>query len=91
LRQLDEYEEALRWFEYGCGFPSETTFLAPSHYYRGEIYEELGDIEQAIWHYEAFAELWKDADPELQVKRREVLAHISELRGEPLETQAAET
>lgn len=87
------HEEALRWLEYGRhgieGF-FNSSLLAPSHFHRGEIYEELGDIEQAIWHYEAFAEFWKDADPELLVKRTEVLRHVPELKGEPLETQASD-
>jgi tetratricopeptide (TPR) repeat protein/tRNA A-37 threonylcarbamoyl transferase component Bud32 len=83
LQQLGMHDEALRWFTYGVGE------LAPSHYHRGEIYEAMGDTARAIWHYEAFTELWKDADPELQVKRTEVLRHISELRGETIETQTA--
>jgi tetratricopeptide (TPR) repeat protein len=90
LKELGLHEEAIRWLEYGRhgieGF-FNVSLLAPSHYHRGEIYEAMGDTARAIWHYEAFAELWKDADPELQVKRTEVLRHISELRGEPLESQ----
>ncbi len=88
LQQLGMHEEALRWYEYGShgiGSFFNLILLAPSHYRRAEIYEELGDIEQAIWHYEAFAELWKDADPELMVKVREVLQHIAELRGETVD------
>ena len=92
LQQLGEYEEALRYFAHGLG-NTVTPFgsrilLAPSHYHRGEIYEEMGDIGQAIWHYEAFAELWKDADPELLVKVREVLQHVAELRGEVVDVTA---
>ena len=34
------------------------------------IYEELGDKAKAAEHYRAFAELWKDADPELQARVR---------------------
>jgi len=83
LQQLGMHDEALRWFTYGVAE------LAPSHYHRGEIYEAMGDIDKAIWHYEAFAELWKEADPALQMKRTEVLRRVSELRGEPLETQTA--
>jgi tetratricopeptide (TPR) repeat protein/tRNA A-37 threonylcarbamoyl transferase component Bud32 len=92
LKELGLHEEALRWLEYGRhgieGF-FNLTLLAPSHYHRGEIHEAMGHTAQAIWHYEAFAELWKDADPELQAKRTEVLRHISELKGEQLESQRA--
>ena len=84
LLQLGDYQEALEWFAYGRGLSFGPTLLAPSHYYRGQIHEELGDIEQAIWHYEAFAVLWKDADAELQPRVREVLEHVAELRGETI-------
>jgi hypothetical protein len=84
-------EEALRWYEYGrhgIRWFFNVTLLAPSHFHRGEIYEAMGDTVQAIWHYETFIELWKDADPELQVKVREVLQHVAELRGEPIDVTA---
>ena len=32
----------------------------------GALYEQTGDRQKAITHLEAFADLWKDADPELQ-------------------------
>jgi len=84
LQQLGEHEEALRWFTHGV----QLTELAPSHLHRGEIHEELGNIDQAIWHYEAFAELWKDSDPEFRPKVREVLQHVAELRGEVVDVTA---
>ena len=91
LQQLGMHEEALRWYEYGrhglAGF-FNVTLLAATHLHRGEIYEAMGDTAQAIWHYDAFAELWKDADPELQVKVREVLQHVAELRGEVVDVTA---
>ncbi len=34
-------------------------------YMLGGIYEQLGEEEKAILHYQRFIELWKDADPEL--------------------------
>jgi tetratricopeptide (TPR) repeat protein len=82
LHALERYDEALDVYAYSTEtFALGPVLLAPSHYYRGEIYETRGDTIQAIWHYEAFAELWKDADPELQPKVREVLQHVAELRG----------
>jgi tetratricopeptide (TPR) repeat protein len=42
-------------------------FFLPDAYERlGMLYEERGDIEKAIYYYGLLAELWKDADPELQ-------------------------
>jgi tetratricopeptide (TPR) repeat protein/tRNA A-37 threonylcarbamoyl transferase component Bud32 len=86
LQELGRFEEAIGVYAatnemLGLG----PATLAQSHYYRGEIYEELGDTAQAIWHYEAFTELWKDADPELMVTVREVLQHVAELKGEALD------
>jgi tetratricopeptide (TPR) repeat protein/tRNA A-37 threonylcarbamoyl transferase component Bud32 len=83
---LGRFEEALRYYEFTTTDANE---LAPAHLYRGEIYEAMGDTAQALWHYEAFAELWKDADPELMVTVREVLQHVAELRGEDIDVAAA--
>jgi len=70
LQQLGRYQEALALYTYGIEHsmpgPLSYPLLAPSHLYRGQIYEDMGDIEQALWHYEAFVELWRDADPEYQ-------------------------
>jgi eukaryotic-like serine/threonine-protein kinase len=45
----------------------------------GELYEAKGDRQQALSHYMNFAELWKNADPELQPKVAEVRAKIARL------------
>jgi tetratricopeptide (TPR) repeat protein len=39
---------------------------APAHLRLAEIYERRGERQKARDHYARFAELWKDADPELQ-------------------------
>jgi len=39
---------------------------APAHLRLAEIYERQGERQKAREHYARFAELWKDADPELQ-------------------------
>ncbi len=46
----------------------------------GELYEAKGDLARALEKYEAFVELWKDADPELQPRVREVRARIERIR-----------
>ena len=39
----------------------------PSIYERlGELYEQRGSAERAIYYYGRFVELWQDADPDLQ-------------------------
>jgi len=41
-----------------------------AHERLAETYDALGDRERAALHYARFAELWKDADPELQPRVR---------------------
>jgi hypothetical protein len=36
----------------------------------GQLYDEMGDLEQAAGYYGLFVELWADADPELQPRVR---------------------
>jgi cytochrome c-type biogenesis protein CcmH/NrfG len=40
---------------------------AKSFYMLGKIYEQQGDPAKAIWYFEKFLDLWKDADPEIAV------------------------
>ena len=46
----------------------------------GELYESKGDTAKAITNYERFVDLWKDAEPALQSKVREVRARLDRLR-----------
>jgi tetratricopeptide (TPR) repeat protein len=56
--------------------------LAPTYKRLGELYEARGDRAQAREYYGRFADLWKDADPELQPLVREVRARLARLAGE---------
>lgn len=59
-------EEALAL--YGS-FPREAldlVYLAPSQRRQAQIYERLGMKREAVSHYARFADLWKEAEPELQ-------------------------
>jgi tetratricopeptide (TPR) repeat protein len=50
----------------------------------GELYEAKGDVAKATVQYRAFVDLWKNADPELQVRVSEVkrkLGRLSDLEG----------
>jgi tetratricopeptide (TPR) repeat protein len=56
----------------------------PVAYFRlGELYQEKGDTAHATEFYGKFAELWKDADPELQPRVKEAKRRIAELVAEP--------
>ena len=46
----------------------------------GELYEAKGDTANAIAQYEAFARLWKDADPDLQPQVEEIRSRVQRLR-----------
>jgi len=78
LHALGRYDEAAEWYTPRRGLGSQ----APSHYYRGRMYEEMGDPEKALRHYGAFVELWKDADPEYQLVVEEVRGRMALLVGE---------
>ncbi|WP_411278876.1 protein kinase domain-containing protein [Gemmatimonas sp.] len=45
----------------------------------GELYEERGNVAQAIRRYREFVELWKDADPELQPVVQDVRERVARL------------
>ena len=46
----------------------------------GEMYEAKGNFDKALTHYQAFVELWKDADPELQPRVRDVRARVERIQ-----------
>ncbi len=55
-------------------------YLAFSLERLGELYEAKGNAVKAIDAYSRFAELWKNADAELQPRVAEVRGHIERLR-----------
>lgn len=67
LFELGRYHEALPWYEYLTEIsPFELVYLPISHLRRGQIYEQLGQTENARSHYERFIELWRDSDSDFQ-------------------------
>lgn len=44
------------------------------------MYEGKGNVEKALEHYQAFVTLWKDADPELQPRVRDVQGRIARIQ-----------
>ncbi len=58
---------------------NDPTYLAAVDKRLGELYEAKGDLANATKYYTKFVELWKNADPELQPKVREVRARLARL------------
>jgi tetratricopeptide (TPR) repeat protein len=83
LYQLGRDREALEWFSHGFqGRPSELVYQAPGHLRQAEIYERLGDRQQAIDHYSRFIQLWKSCDPEQRPSVERARARLAVLVGE---------
>jgi tetratricopeptide (TPR) repeat protein len=60
------------------------SYWQPLAYFRmAELYEAKGDRDRAAEYYGKFAELWKEADTELQPRVKEAKHRIAELVGEP--------
>jgi tetratricopeptide (TPR) repeat protein len=60
----------------------EEVYLPATYQRLGELYEERGNAEKALEYYGRFTELWKDADPELQPRVREIKQRMADLAGE---------
>jgi tetratricopeptide (TPR) repeat protein len=84
LYQLGRDRDALQWFSNGFqGRPSELVYQAPAHLRQAELYERLGDRQQAVDHYSRFVQLWKSCDPELRPSVERAKARLARLVGEP--------
>ena len=57
-------------------------YMAATYQRLGEIYETKGDHKQAIEYYAKLADLWKNADPELQPIVKDAHARIARLSAE---------
>lgn len=65
------------------GLPSIESWARPIAYRRlGEIYEARDNRDKAVEYYNAFVELWQNADPELQGQVSDVRERIGSLVGE---------
>jgi len=58
----------------------DALYLAGIRQRLGEMYEAKGDFDKALIHYQAFVELWKDADAELQPRVHDVRARVERIR-----------
>ncbi|MEE9162882.1 MAG: tetratricopeptide repeat protein [Candidatus Neomarinimicrobiota bacterium] len=67
LREVGRDREALRWYGSLVSISVyEQVYRPLAHLRQGEIYQRLGEYDQAARHYARFIELWKDCDPELR-------------------------
>jgi eukaryotic-like serine/threonine-protein kinase len=65
---------------YGNGrFYLDRYYLAPSLYRLGELYESAGDTKHATEYYGRFADLWANADPDLQPRVVEAKKRIERM------------
>jgi tetratricopeptide (TPR) repeat protein len=61
---------------------NDATQQAATYQRLGELYEQAGDRKKAIDYYLKLADLWKNADPELQPVVKDAHARIARLSGE---------
>jgi tetratricopeptide (TPR) repeat protein len=59
---------------------NDALVLAAARQRLGELYEAKGNVDKALENYTAFVELWKNADPELQPRVRDVKGRIERLQ-----------
>ncbi len=77
---LAAYERFVTTPELYRGGFNDPWWLALAYERLGELYEARGEAEEAIYYYGKLAELWKDADPDLQprvVAARRAIAALS--------------
>ena len=76
------YERSLATYEWSRRLADDLAdgFFLPGAYQRlGDLYEEQGNTEKAIYYYGKFAEICKDAEPELQPRLEAAHRAISAL------------
>ena len=67
LEEAGRLDEAIGWYGSIAERSSyELVYLAPAQLRLGQIYDERGDLEPAIYHYRRFRQLWRDPEPELR-------------------------
>jgi tetratricopeptide (TPR) repeat protein/TolB-like protein len=79
-RAVDAYELYLSDRFFDAAEPLTQIFATNVHERLGPLYEEVGDPEGALLHYERFANLWENADPELQPRVEHARTRAAALR-----------
>jgi tetratricopeptide (TPR) repeat protein len=62
-------------------FVTDRNFLGGSYLRLGNLYEERGNIEKAVFYYEKLVNLWRDADEDLQHRVNYARNKVRELSG----------
>ena len=75
LRDAERYFQSFDAYDYF--YTTQVNFLL------GHIYEELGQTEEAIVHYDRFVTFWQDSDPQLRPWWEEGREALARLTGEP--------
>jgi tetratricopeptide (TPR) repeat protein len=84
LASLGRPRDAVNWYAaLGFSVGEDMRYLAPSRLRMGELYEHLGEREQAIEQYVRFVKLWQDCDPEHSSLVEDVRRRIVRLRARP--------
>ena len=78
IEMFESYLSAPIWNR----LPSDAEYLAHVCRRLGELYDQRGDVRNAIRHYNRFRELWKNADVELQPRVRTVSRRVVQLTRE---------
>jgi tetratricopeptide (TPR) repeat protein len=78
---IEQYERfgKSRWI-FGQEGTLDPLYLPRTHERLAQLYEELDDTTRAVEHHQAFVDLWRDADPELQARveaAREAIQRLS--------------
>jgi tetratricopeptide (TPR) repeat protein len=83
-QQVGRLDDAERWYgSFTNTSVHDLVYVAPSHFYRGEIAEARGALEEAVAHYERVLELWSDADAALEPLVEEARVRIARLVPHP--------
>jgi tetratricopeptide (TPR) repeat protein len=60
-------------------YAPDPLYLAPAHERLGQLYEAKGDLAKAAEQYQAFIDLWKNADPGLQPRVAEARRRLARI------------
>ena len=86
LDRLDQADSAIAAGEayivgtHSLRLSQDAFYLAGIRQRLGELYETKGNLDKALEHYSAFVELWKNADPELQPRVRDVRSRVERIQ-----------
>lgn len=76
LTRAGNYDEALKWFaSFTDPYVEDIVMEAPGELASAQVEEQRGNYRMAILHYRRFAELWRNADPELLTMVEEARKH----------------